>query len=679
MTSAKPVFNGVALPEHTGGYLPFRYELTQWLKDKNVLDVVVDGRWQSVPPDGNPKGASTVDYLQPPGITRPVSLWLVPHVFISDVFAKPVRVLSHNRRVEVTCTLNASAPVEKPFRVRTELHDGPRVLARAEETAAIANDGDNAVTLILSRLGNIELWDVNAPRLYDVVTTLLQDGKPVHEHRTRIGFREAKFTTGGFFLNGRRLQLFGLNRHEVYPYAGCAMPPRVMRRDAEIIRREFNCNTVRCSHYPQSEAFLDACDELGLMAWQEPPGWGYLGDEMWKELVVRDVREMIIRDRNHPAIIIWGVRVNESRNDQTLYRRTTAIANMLDGPRQTSGSMTDNSRKVWSKEWHQDVFAYDDYENSPSGGVGIAKPTYGVPYMLSEAVGQFSYGAKDFKNRYRRAGDLALQVDQALYHAQAHDRAAQDKANSGVIAWCAFEWASLMNDFNAVKCPGVADVFRIPKLGASFYLAQVDPKIRPVIQPDFYWDFGPKSPRGPGRRAAIFSNCDRLEIFVDGKPFATAHPDRASYPRLLHPPAFCDLDLDGAAHPELRLDGYSGGGLILSRSFSSDPAQDQFFLAADDGELTGDGTDATRLVFKVTDKFGAERAFAGGKVSFALDGPGWIVGDNPFDLTDSGGVGAVWIRTVPKGDGQIMVTATHSALGAKSVNINVVKDRATSL
>ena len=107
------------------------------------------------------------------------------------------------------------------------------------------------------------------------------------------------------------------------------MPPRVMRRDAEILRREFNCNAVRCSHYPQSEAFLDACDELGLMVWEETPGWQYLGDAAWKELVVRDVQRHGARDRNHPAIIIWGVRVNESQNDPALYERTDAAAKSL--------------------------------------------------------------------------------------------------------------------------------------------------------------------------------------------------------------------------------------------------------------------------------------------------------------------------------------------------------------
>lgn len=197
---------------------------------------------------------------------------------------------------------------------------------------------------------------------------------------TRIGFRVARFEVDGFFLNGRRLQLFGLNRHELYPYVGGAMPQRVLRHES-------NCNIMRCSHYPQSEAFLDAGDELGLMVWEEIPGWQYVGDAAWKELAIRDAGDMVRRDRNHLAIVIWGVRVNESQNDPALYARTKQVANSLDDSRPTSGSMTPSSTNNWQQEWHQDVFAFDDYHSAPDGSVGIRNPLPGVPYMLAEAVG----------------------------------------------------------------------------------------------------------------------------------------------------------------------------------------------------------------------------------------------------------------------------------------------------
>jgi beta-galactosidase len=674
MLGTAPVINGHALPQHWGGYLPSRYEITDWLAEgDNTLAVAVDSRWSNVPPEGNPKGPAACDYLAAGGIFRPVRLQAVPPVFISDVFAKPLDVLGPGRRIEVVCSIDAAAPPANRVELRVELRNGSRVISRAQQELTIEKPGSSEVTLTLSNLGNVALWDTETPRVYDVVTQILADGKLAHEHRVRAGLREARFEVDGFYLNGRRLRLFGLDRHEIYPYVGGAMPAHVLRRDAHILRRDFNCNIVRCSHYPQSEAFLEACDELGLMVWEETPGWGYLGDQAWKELVVQNVHDMICRDRNHPAIVIWGVRVNESKNDVPLYQRTTELAKTLDGTRATSGSMTGGSRTNWKRDWHEDVFAFDDYHAGPNGSVGIEKPTPGVPYMLAEAVGQFNYTkGKGFDAKYRRAGEVELQEQQALRHAQAHSKAAAYPTCSGVIAWCAFDYASLMNSYDGVKCPGVADVFRIPKLGATFYQAQTEANSRPVILPNFYWDFGPKTPQGPGKNAAVFSNCDQLEFFVNGRHVATAHPDSENYPHIQHPPFFADLESDGASRPELRIDGYVAGRRVLSRSFSSDPAADRFFLQADDKELTADGADATRLVFGQVDKFGAARPFAEGAVSFQLEGPGVIVGDNPFELANSGGIGAVWIKTMPDRAGRIKVTATHSSLGSQTVKIKAI-------
>ncbi len=670
MVTANASLNGTALPVHKGGYLPFSYEVTSLLrKNDNVLDLKVDSRFQNVPPEGSPKGTSAVDYYLPGGVTRGVSLYAVPQIFISDVFAKPVEVLQSSRRIEIACEIDAALVPESQVHLEVKLMDGTRVVSSVRKGAVISEAGKTQTGLTLLSLAGVQLWDVDAPHLYELVTTLFVGGKPIHDYRMRIGFREARFTEDGFFLNGRRLRLFGLNRHEIYPYVGYAMPARVMRRDAEIIRNEFNCNIVRCSHYPQSPAFLDACDELGLMVWEETPGWGYVGDAAFEDLVVQNVVDMIRRDRNHASIVIWGVRVNESRNDQPLYRRTTALAKSLDDSRPDSGSMTNFGN--WQNEWHEDVFAMDDYHASPDGSVGIFPPLNGVPYLLSETVGQYTYTGKGFGNQYRRAGDVAMQYKQALYHAQAHDRAATFPRFCGVIAWCAFEYGSPVNSYRGVKNPGVADVFRIPKLGATFYQSQVSPTVRPVIVPNFYWDFGPATPGGPGKNAAIFSNCDRLELFVDGKLHSRLEPDRRNYPNLKYAPFFADLDIGAVNQPDLRIDGYVADHLALSRSFSSDARKDQFLFQADDSAIAGDGVDATRLVFRVADEFGAARVFAGGDVTFELTDPGILVGDNPFSLTESGGAGAIWIKARPASSGSIVVTARHSSLGSKTAEIEV--------
>ncbi len=669
MTGVTPVINGRVLEKHLGGYLPVQYEITRLLvKDENLLALLLDARWSNTPPEGSSRGPRSIDYLEPGGLVRPVRLLAVPEIFIREVFAKPQRVLDADRSLELQCSLNAGTAAPRPLRLVARLLRNERELARTDCALKIERPGEHVFQLQFDRLGELRLWSVDAPHLYHLEVALLdRGGRAFQRYRTRIGFRDTRFEVDGFFLNGSRLRLFGLDRHELYPYVGFAMPPRVLRRDAQILRRQLHCNFVRCSHYPQSPSFLDACDELGLMVWEELPGWQYLGDDAWKERAVRDVGAMVRRDRNRPSVVIWGVRINESANDPALYRRTRALAYELDGTRPTSGTMTRRS----TQNWYQDVFAFDDYHANPDGSVNIAPPLPGVPYMLAEAVGQFNYRAgRGFDSVYRRGGDAWLERQQALRHAQAHNNGAAHPRLSGVVAWCAFDYGSLINSYQGVKCPGVADIFRIPKLGAAFYLTQGDPRRRPVIEPNFYWDFTAGPPLRPGEPAAIFSNCDRLELYLDGRHAFTLAPDRAQFPHLRHPPFFVRLELRPEARPELRIDGFTGGRRVLSRSFSADTTQDRLVVFADDRELAGDGSDATRLAFFAADKFGALRPSAGGEIRLRIEGPGEIVGDNPFSLAENG-AGAVWIRAAAQGAGTVRVVASHSRLGERAVCIQV--------
>jgi beta-galactosidase len=672
MAGASPVLNGHPLPNHIGGFLPFEHEITSLVRDEdNVLAVAVDGCWLNAPPSGSPKGPASIDYMLPAGISGSVSLRAVPSIFLRDVFAKPISVLDANRRLDLICGINA-APTSLPAHVRLEaqLLDGGHVVGRESRNITLEKSAQE-MSLTLIGLDHVQLWSPQKPVLYSLVVTLFQDGRPIHRFTRRVGFRDARFEVDGFFLNGERFRIFGLNRHELYPYLGFSVPPRLLRRDAQILRQQFNCNMVRCSHYPQSEAFLDACDELGLMVWEEVPGWWYVGNESWQELLLRDVEGMVRRDRSHPSIIIWGVRVNESLNHPQLYRHTRALAKSLDDSRPTSGTMTPWSEKNWQTEWRQDVFAFDDYHSAPDGGVGINPPLPGVPYLVTEAVGQCTYGGKGMHNVYRRAGDPAMQQKQAIYHAQAHSRAADFPRCCGLLAWCAFEYASLNNGYDGVKYPGIADVFRLPKLGAAFYLAQVDPAVRPVIEPDFYWDSALGMPSGSARGAAIFSNCDRLEIFIGAARHVVVQPDRVHYPHLLHPPFFVDFNEHLTGTPDLRIDGYVGNERVLSRSFSADQSSDRLWLQADDRELTGDGSDCTRIAFGAVDRYGAPRPSRGGAVHLQVDGPAIIIGGNPFDLSATGGLGAVYLRTISGKTGTVHLTANHAELGRASVQVEI--------
>lgn len=666
MAAATVTINGHRFEEHRGGYTPFSRELTDHLDwgGHNVLAVEVDSRRtrHDIPPFGGrfPDGRERLDFDSFGGIQRDVQLKVVPRTFITDLFARPADVPTAGRHLAVRCSLDGPADRAAPLTVDAGLRDGDRVVGRA---SAEAPPGAPRVDLAVGDLGDIRLWDVDDPHLYDLAVTLRAAGRPVQVCRTRVGFRDVRFAPDGCYLNGRRLQLFGLNRHELFPYVGGAMPARVQRRDAAILKQELNCNIVRTAHYPPSPHFLDACDELGLLVWDEMPGWQHVGDDAWRAVAVEQARAMLLRDRNHPSVVLWGVRINESVEDEPdFYDGLQRLAKELDPSRQTTGAYNKRAHPL-----RQDVWGENDYgrHGEPLG------PPHQARYLISEAVGQKRPGG-GFDQFYRRTDPGPTQQLQAERHAAVHDAAAADPRYAGVIAWCAFDYNSPHNAAAAVKTPGVCDLFRIPKPGAALYRSQRDPARGVVLEPAFYWDFGPDSPPdGPGGGAMVCANCERIEVYVGGVHHGTALPDRARFGRLPYPPFFLDLTVDGAMRPELRLDGFIGERLVVSRAFASDPAGDRLDLRADDEELVGDGRDMTRLVCRAVDRHGAARPYVGGAVAFALDGPGAIVGDNPFDLGPAGGAGAVWVRTVAGEEGAIRVRASHPALGAATVALGV--------
>jgi beta-galactosidase len=677
LTHSTVTLNGTEVGDYLGGYLPFACEITGLLQSAgNVLAVRLDSGFNlNVPPDRPAPAVSTsVDFWQPGGIYRDVRLRVVPQVFVADVFAKPVNVLdAAARQVVVQVTVDAAAVPGGTAEVAVSLRDSGLVVAAGRAPVAITGPGQATVTVTLSGLDGITLWDLDQPALYHVVTALLVDGRLVDERRVRIGFREAAFTLDGFYLNGRRVKLLGVNRHQFFPFAGGAMPARVQARDAEIIRRELNCTMVRCSHYPQSEAFFDACDELGLLAWEEAPGWGYLGDSSWLALAARDIGQMIVRDRNHPSIVIWGARLNETPGDAAFYTHSNELAHALDDSRPTAGAM---AGMRLTTDYQQDVFAENDY-SSVTGASGAKQPSLeppvdgvGRPYLVTEAVGTLSGPARF----YRRTDAQAVQQGQATAHARVHAIAAADDRYCGVLAWSGIDYPSGAggNVYRGVKYTGVVDLFRVPKPGAAIYRAQVDPRARPVIAPAFYWDFGPSSPVTSLPAAMICANLERLEVYVGGSHFVSVTPDAGQYGSLAYPPSFVDFrGVDGSSRPDLRIDGYLGADLVASRLLSSDPSRDSLRLCADDDEIAGDGVDATRLEFRVVDRYGAPRPFAGGQVVLSLDGPAVLVGDNPFDFAAAGGVGAVWVRSRPGSAGLVTVSASHPTLGRAEVSLQV--------
>ena len=644
MTAARVFINGVDLGEYKGGYTPFSFELTEHIMQNanNILAVVVDSTERSdIPPFGG-----LIDYLTFGGIYREVQIRAVPQVFIENVFAKPVNVLTKDRSVQVSAFIDGAQRWNAS--VTAEILDEERRVASVTVSHADRNRSENDLTL--TDLGDIKMWDTHNPKLYRVrVTVSLGGVRDVYE--TRIGFREAKFTPEGFFLNGKHLKLRGLNRHQTYPFVGQAMPARVQKHDARIIRKELHCNMVRTSHYPQSTHFLDACDELGLLVFEEIPGWQHIGDKAWQDLSVRHVGEMIRRDWNHPSIVLWGVRVNESGDNREFYMRTNKLAHELDDSRQTGGV-----RFRYDSERLEDVFTMNDFRWP------MREPNHPL-YIVTEFNGHM-FPTKRYDNIDRVR-------EHTHRHARVHDNIAGNVKIAGGLGWCAFDYNThdYFGSGDRICYHGVSDIYRMPKPAAGFYKSQCDPSEEIVLEPAFHW--APGDENEAFTQALVSSNCERVKYFVDEKLILDAEPDRKTYPNLKYPPFTANLRpviWGSGKWAELRLEGWIGGKKVIEKRMSGKGVDQKFMAAADDNQIHADGIDMTRVAFQVTDEFGNPRPHAQGVIQFAVEN-GEIVGDNPFALV--GGGGAIWIRSTKRA-GTIRVTAKHPRLGTRIVEVRSV-------
>ena len=506
---AEVYVNGVSVAKHSCGYTAFTADLSDYLKfgEKNVIAVKCDSRESlNVPPFG-----FVIDYMTYGGIYREVRLDVKEKDHIKDVFV--------------------SADTDKTVTVKTDIEG-------EGELVCVINDIASGEVLFAGpcekdakiKVEEAELWTLDDPKLYELSMTLRNGGRE-DTFTVRFGFRDAVFKADGFYLNGVKIKLRGLNRHQCWPYVGYAMPKSMQRMDADILKNELGLNAVRTSHYPQSHHFIDRCDEIGLLVFTEIPGWQNIGDEAWKEQAVINTREMVTQYRNHPSIILWGVRINESVDCDELYVRTNKEAHDLDPTRQTSGV-----RYLKKSSLLEDVYAFNDFShNGKTAGCEQKKNVTSdmtKPYFISEYNGHM-YPTKAFDSELHRQ-------EHALRHCNVLDSVMANDDICGSFGWCMFDY-NTHKDFGSgdrVCYHGVTDMFRNPKLAAYAYASQ-NKDIEPVLEISSSMDIG-EHPAGNRGEVYIFSNCDSVRMYKNDVFIKEYTREDSSYKNLISPPMLID-------------------------------------------------------------------------------------------------------------------------------------------
>ena len=525
--------NGKKVGEHHCGYTAFTVDLTDNVLygQDNLLCVRLDSRENlNVPPFGY-----VIDYMTYGGIYRDVRLEVKEKVSLSDIF---VHTAIDFRSSPVTAQITSEITLtESNENVTIRQYYMPKSTATAQESwrllceqtvsADVSCDKEFSLTATITAP---LLWDTEEANLYILKTQLYQDNTLLDETETTFGIREAVFKKDGFYLNGRKLRIRGLNRHQSFPYVGYAMPKSMQRLDADLLKKELGLNAVRTSHYPQSHYFLERCDELGLLVFTEFPGWQHIGDDSWKAQAVANAEDMIRQYRNHPSIILWGIRINESPDDDAFYEKTNAVAHKLDPSRPTGGV-----RAMKKSHLLEDVYTYNDFlhDGEMPGCDPKKKVTSDMekPYLISEYNGHM-YPTKAFDNEERRS-------EHAIRHANVLDAVAGQPDIAGSFGWCMFDY-NTHKDFGSgdrICYHGVMDMFRNPKLAANIYACEQEQT--PVLEITSSMDIGehPGCNRG---NIYILSNADSVKMYKNDRFIKEYLPEMSPYKHLKHGPILID-------------------------------------------------------------------------------------------------------------------------------------------
>jgi len=642
MADAVVWINGVEVTRHRDGYTPFVADLSAHLHTgANIVTVRIDGSENpEIPPFGG-----RIDYLTYAGIYRDVWLEVLPARHIQSLKIETPDVLSDHKRVVAKIECSHPGPVEAVLRDA----DGVEI-ARAI--------GTNRVEF--AQLSGIPLWSPETPALYTLTLTLPDTGDTVCE---RFGFREATFTPDGFFLNGERVVLRGLNRHQSFPYSGYAQGQRSQERDAEILRYDLGCNIVRTSHYPQSPYFLDRCDEIGLMVFEEIPGWQHIGGPAWQDESVQNVVRMIRRDWNHPAIIIWGVRINESPDADDFYARTNALAHDLDPTRPTGGVRCIPDSHLLEDVYTMNDFVLGEFElpgaNRPRIGLRDQQEVTGlpnrVPYLVTEFNGHmFPTKAGDPEHRQHEHVLRHLEVLNAAHN--------PDAGIAGCIGWCMFDY-NTHKDFGAgdrICHHGVMSIFREPKFAAFAYASQMPPEEKVVMEPVTVWARGERNIGGV-LPLIVLSNCDEVELsYAD--VIKRVSPDRERFPHLPHPPIIIDhrhfseaeLGQWGESWHGGKVTGFLKGEVVAERVFPADALLTTLEMVPDVTHAKAEPDNEIRVMIRARDQAGNKLHFLNEPVFLSLEGPARLIGPECPVLAD--GATGCWLRLSDK-SGTVNLTA----------------------
>ena len=675
--NSKVWINGQFIGERPYGYISFRYELTPYIKqgEKNVITVRVDNSEQ---PNSRWYSGS--------GIYR--NVWLVKvnpvHIDHWGTFISATKVLKHSANINVVTRLKNTLDNETNIELQTTLLDANgKEIAKVNNTVTIALKDFTETEQILE-INNPKLWSIDNPYLYKVLTQVKQNGTIIDDYKTFTGIRSFSFDADkGFFLNGEPVKLKGVCNHHDLGCLGAAVNYRAIERQLEILKA-MGCNSIRTSHNPPAPELLDLCDKMGFIVMDE-------AFDMWRkkktlfdysfdfpEWHEKDLTDFILRDRNHPSIVMWSIG-NEvleqwshvdadtldmqqantllnfagtlSQNDletkdlhinSILTIKLADMVKKLDPTRPvTTGCNETNIFNHIFKSGAMDIIGFNYHEDDwyksqfqqqyPNQKLIIAESTSGLMsrgYYMMPSDSVYIWPKRwdiAFSHSINQCSSYDnCHVPWGSTHEKSWEMVKNNDHIAGMYVWTGFDYLGEPTPFwwpSRSSYFGIVDLAGFPKDVYYMYQSEWSDKKVLHVFPHWNWNEGDTVDIW-----AYYNYADEVELFLNGESLG-----RKSKPENVFHACWRVPFQKGT----IKAISYKDGNQVLTKEIKTagEPASIQ--LIADRQKIIADSKDLSFITVEVLDNDGNIVPIADNLIRFSIEGNGTIAGTDNGDPTDS--------------------------------------------
>ena len=626
------------------GYVPFHFDITDYVQlgKENSIAIKADNSYsQVIAPDPH-----RTDYVKYGGLYRDVYLVTTNklHVnynwedFDAGVHITTPTVNKHNGTVTIKTTVKNENDTAKKTNIVTHIinRDGYVIKKLVSEISIAAN-----TTHTFRQSATIEddyhLWSPDSPYLYRVNSVIYTNETPVDFVENTFGFRKFSLEKGkGFVLNGEPLFLVGANRHQSYPNIGDAVPNSFHYNEA-LQYKNAGMNIIRLSHYTQDNAFIKACDELGIFIYEEPSTWIEWGDDNWFSNLEKATRTMIRNHRNHPSIIVWGAGINHRgpvprmqtvAKEEDPFRLTASASAPWDGPK---------------NEGITDVHATMDYRRTefPESAFTMVMEHGSSP---NSEVNQFHI------SRYKG-----------------------NKNNFAAITWLGADYNHLQPDIvddqwsrDFMTTYGVLSPYRVPK--PVYYWYQSELVEKPIVH------IADETASKDGK-VRVFSNCQEVALYYNNELIARQLPDNDITKLNLNHPSFTFKH--NWKEGTLKAIGYSNGEKVIEfiREKEGKPHHLHVEYNITNQPFYAGGSDIRLVYASILDENNEVVTAAKKEIQFSVSGAGELIDNGKIYANPAlayNGVAAIYVKGTSD-FGSITVTAKAAGIKSGKASINTVK------